>query len=376
MRLPTSFHRRKVSQMQERLAGQGLDGLLILNPANIWYASGFFHVPTERPIGVFIPQSGQPIIFIPKLEEDAVQECWIKDVRVYFEYPGRTHPVAWMCKQLETRRLGIDNVSHNTFLVAQGEVEEIQPSDIVSQMRLTKDPEEVELLEIAGKFADYAVETARAAAKPGVSEIEILKASQEAVLDRMNRELEEIIYTWGGVTGGLIYSGLHSAFPHGMPSTNQVKAGDVLILSMGAGVGGYRCESERTFIVGEPTARQRELFEVMATAQQAGSDALRPGVRCCDVNEKCLNVIRQAGLQEHIKHRMGHGKGLEGHEPPWIEEGDETVLEEGMVVSSEPGIYVPGFGGFRHSDTLLVEEDGARSFTLYPLQLEDLLIPV
>jgi Xaa-Pro dipeptidase len=376
MRLPVSFHQRKVSQIQEQLANQKLDALLILNPSNIYYTSGFFHVPTERPIGVFVPQSGSPIIFIPKLEEDAVQKCWIKDVRVYFEYPGKTHPVVWMCQQLGVERLGIDNVSHNTFLIAQQEVKEIIPSNIVGEMRLTKDPEEIELLEAAGKFADYAVETARAAAKPGVSEIDILKASQEAVLARMEKELDEIIYTWGGVTGGLIYSGPRSAFPHGMPSINKVQAGDVLILSMGSGVGGYRCESERTFIVGKPTARQRELFEVMAEAQRVGNEALHPGVRCCDVNEKCLNVIRQAGLEEYIKHRMGHGKGLEGHEPPWIEEGDETVLREGMVVSSEPGIYVPGFGGFRHSDTLIVTAEGARSFTHYALKLEELIIPV
>jgi len=375
MRLTTSFYRRKTAQMQQQLAEQGLDGLLILNPANVWYASGFFHYPTERPLGVFVPQSGEPTIFVPKLEEDAVQRCWVKDFRVYFEYPGKTHPVVWMCQQIGARRLGIDNISHGTFLIAQDAVEELVYTNIVSNMRLTKDPEEIELLDAAGKFADYAVESARAATRPGVTELEILQASRDAVLARMQRELSEIVNTPGGISGGLIYSGPRSAFPHGMPSTNRVKAGDVIILSMGASVGGYRCESERTFIVGEPTGRQRELFEIMAKAQRVGSQALRPGVRCCDVNAKCLDVIRKAGLEEYIKHRMGHGKGLEEHEPPWIEEGDETILEEGMVVSDEPGIYVPGFGGFRISDTLLVTADGARSFTQYTRKLDEMIIP-
>jgi Xaa-Pro aminopeptidase len=111
-------------------------------------------------------------------------------------------------------------------------------------------------------------------------------------------------------------------------------------------------------------------------AHQTGADVLRPGARCADVNRACLEVIRSAGLGEHLRHRQGHGIGLGMHEPPWLEDGDPTVLEPGMVVSDEPGIYVLGEAGFRISDSLLITDDGARPFTSYPRRLEDVVIPI
>jgi Xaa-Pro dipeptidase len=104
--------------------------------------------------------------------------------------------------------------------------------------------------------------------------------------------------------------------------------------------------------------------------------AAKPGVRCCDVNEAALNEIRSAGYEQFLRHRMGHGKGLQEHEPPWVEAGDRTVLEPGMIISDEPGLYVPGYGGFRHSDTLVITETGCRRLTNYPRDLEHSIIPI
>jgi Xaa-Pro aminopeptidase len=133
-------------------------------------------------------------------------------------------------------------------------------------------------------------------------------------------------------------------------------------------------EGERTFVLGEPTGRQRELYETVLAAQQRGAELLRPGAVCSEVNKACLDVIRAAGLGEHLRHRQGHGIGVGMHEPPWLEDGDNSVLEPGMVVSDEPGIYVTGEAGFRVSDSMMVTETGADSLTCYPRRLDDIVI--
>lgn len=156
----------------------------------------------------------------------------------------------------------------------------------------------------------------------------------------------------------------------------KVRPGDVVEASFGALVSSYQAESEHTFFYGEPTSQQISCFNAMYEAWQAGMEAAKPGVRCSEVNEAALSVIRSAGYEKYLRHRTGHGKGLEEHEPPWIAQGDETVLRPGMIISDEPGLYVPGYGGFRHSDTLVITETGNRRLTHYPRDLESSIIPI
>jgi Xaa-Pro dipeptidase len=146
------------------------------------------------------------------------------------------------------------------------------------------------------------------------------------------------------------------------------------MLSLGCAVGGRYVEGERTFILGEPSQEQVRCYETIRAAQQTGIDTLRPGLTCAEANGLCLQVIRDAGLGQFIQHRQGHGIGLGMHEPPWLEDGDDTVLEAGFVVSNEPGIYIPGHAGYRISDSMLVTDEGARPFTSYPKKLDDVVV--
>jgi Xaa-Pro aminopeptidase len=148
------------------------------------------------------------------------------------------------------------------------------------------------------------------------------------------------------------------------------------MLSLGCAVGGRFVEGERTFLLAEPTDEQRRYYEVVREAQQTGTEAIRAGARCADVNRACLDVIRTAGLERYLRHRQGHGIGLGMHEPPWLEDGDDTVLEPGMIVSSEPGLYIPGHAGYRISDSVLVTEEGPKPFTSYPRSLQDAVLPL
>jgi Xaa-Pro aminopeptidase len=127
-------------------------------------------------------------------------------------------------------------------------------------------------------------------------------------------------------------------------------------------------------IVGKPTAKQKRYFNVMVKAQEAAFEAFKSGVKCSDVDRATINVFKKAGLMHLVKHHTGHGLGLEGHEPPWLDIGNEESLRAGMVVSCEPGIYETGFAGFRHSDTVLIREDGAEIITYYPRNLDELII--
>jgi Xaa-Pro aminopeptidase len=165
-----------------------------------------------------------------------------------------------------------------------------------------------------------------------------------------------------------------SAIPHSIATKHMIKHGDIIIGEVGVDIGGYSCELERTMIVGEPTAKQKRYFNVMVKAQEAAFEAFRPSAKCSDVDKATINVFKKAGLAHLVKHHTGHGLGLEGHEPPWLDIGNHEPLRAGIIVSCEPGIYEVGFAGFRHSDTVLITEDGAELITYYPRNLESLII--
>lgn len=374
MKLNTDFYQKKLHQIQDQLSNEELDALLLFEPTNIAYATGFFHLRTERPLAGVIPQEGTPLLLIPLLEVDHVPDN--VEVETYFDYPGPVNRIEWIKSHLKNRsftKIGIENsLSVGSYAILK-ELK-VAPTDIISFMREVKEPEEIALISKAAEYADYAVERAVHHTRPGVTEFEINERTRMDVSERMLEELEEIVPVQGGLCGGLVGSGENGALPHGMPSSKKVQQGESIILSFGAAVGGYHAESERTAFVGTPTEKQKEAFGVMAEAQKTGGEAVKEGEKCCDVNEACLNVIKGTAYEKYLRHRMGHGIGLQGHEPPWIEEGDETVLKSGMVISNEPGIYMPSFGGFRHSDTVLVTKEGAKSLTTYPKDMNSLII--
>jgi Xaa-Pro dipeptidase len=374
MKLKDDFFQKKIHHIQEYVHRKGLDAVLLFDPANIAYATGFFHLQTERPLAAAIPKEGMPLLLIPLLEIDHVPAY--AEVETYFDYPGKVNRIEWIKSQLEHRSLtnvGIESSMSISSYEILSDLD-IHRTSIISDMRQIKDPDEIALISKAAEYADYAVERAVYHTKDGVTEFEINEKTRMDVSERMLEELEEIVPVQGGLSGGLVCSGENGALPHALPSSKKVKKGESIILSFGASVGGYHAESERTAFVGSLSEKQKDAFDAMAEAQKTGGDAVKEGEKCCDVNDVCLHVIREKGYENYLRHRMGHGIGLQGHEPPWIEEGDETVLQHGMTISNEPGIYIPGFGGFRHSDTVLVTKEGSVSLTKYPKDIGSLVI--
>ena len=376
MKLTTEWYQHKTNQIQTQMAREELDGLLLLDPYNIYYATGFFHQTTERPLGCFIPKNGLPVFFVPLLEKDMAEATWVKDVRSYFDFPNVIHPIIWMLREIRVKHMGIDQLKVRDWQLVLAEKPDARINDLVYTMRLVKDPEEISLLETAGVYADHMVAMTREAVLAKLSETDAFIYARDKTVERMQKELGELVFVNNGLVNGAVLYGEHSAFPHGLMTDRKPSPGDVIEGGFGALVCTYESESEHTFLYGEPNQQQVSYFNAMYGAWKAGMEAARPGMRCSEVNEAALRVIREAGYEQFLRHRMGHGKGLEEHEAPWVEAGDQTVLLPGMIISDEPGLYVPGYGGFRHSDTLVITEDGCRRLTHYPRDLEHSVIPL
>lgn len=386
-RLPPEWYRRKITQIQEEMARRKLDALVLLNAHNVVYTTGYFHLPTERPLAALIPKSGDPALFIPALETDQVKLWWVKDFEAYFDYPGPVNRVRWIFERvakrgLGTGRVGIEEATPSRMREIKHGVpkaEIVEAGDLIEHLRWVKDEDELKVMRRGMYFADFYVQAARDFVQSHgiVSENEILKASADALADKMGAELKEVVGV--GIDppfGGLVPFGKRSAFPHAVPSTDRLKKGDALILSLGAQVGGYVVEDERSFSIGKPTDYAKRLFDAMLASHDAGVENLKEGAIAEDVDKKSLDEIRKAGFEKFLKHRTGHGIGLESHESPWIAEGDKTVLKQGMTFSCEPGVYDPDWGGFRHSDTVIVGKDKGEVINKYPTRLEDMVIEI
>ncbi|RIV36740.1 M24 family metallopeptidase [Micromonospora radicis] len=384
MRLPESFYSSVRTRLGEALDERGLDGFLATSPPDVAFLSGFFYIATERPVYLWMPRDGEPLLVIPRLDEEyAAQQGVTLPTVSYFEYPGVVSAEETLAAALSRpggagRRIGVSaGVSLATYRALSRAIggTELVTTDAVAKLRLRKFPEEIPFHEAAARICDEMLAAGRALIEEALTsggplprEDEIARHVIGYGTDRMYAEYDLVVYTTK-LAGGLVYAGPNSALPHGLPTRRRVQPGDTLILSLGAAVASRFVESERTFVIGEPTAEQVRYYEADRQAQEVGTQAMTAGRSCAEVNKICLDVLREQGLGDYIRHRQGHGIGLQNHEAPWVEDGDDTVLAPGMLLSSEPGVYVPGHAGYRISDTVLVQESGPRRLTRYPRDL-------
>lgn len=370
MPLGEDFYRRRVQALQAHIREQAWDGMMLSGVENIIYISGFIHSPSERPLSLFVPPDGDPTLFVPLLEQENAADTWITDIRTYFEYPAPVPPFVTMMQHIDGSTIAVDEVPVTPAEVEQDALtipefwDRIVHDEIVDTMRYIKEPEEIACIELAAQYADYCLayilETAPDIIQQGGTELDILDASMGATLTKMREDLGERYGRRLLKVTGTVHSGYRAALPHGEPIARVPQPGDTLIAGIGAAVAGYHAESGATFLVGEAVEDRMRCLEVAAASDAATVAALRPGTDCAAVNEAALTVIRDAGYEDAIRHRIGHGMGLKGHEAPWLAPGDATVIQPGMVFSCEPGIYRPGNDGYRTINTLLVTEGEAR----------------
>jgi Xaa-Pro aminopeptidase len=216
--------------------------------------------------------------------------------------------------------------------------------------------------------------------QPGLTEVEVSqRASNEATLAMLDAigpiYRAQNAFFEGASAGYRGQIGRNAAIPHSLTANIVFRAGDVLVTGASAPVWGYLSELERTMVIGEPAAEQRVMFDHMVALQDIALEAIRPGVKCSDVDRAVRAYYEEHGLWDYWKHHVGHCIGLRYHEGPFLDIGDDTEIKAGMVFTVEPGLYADGLGGFRHSDTVAVTEDGIEFLTYYPRDLDSLTLP-
>jgi Xaa-Pro dipeptidase len=244
----------------------------------------------------------------------------------------------------------------------------------VEAHRLVKSPDEVEMIQRAARYADRGVNELLAAAYHGAT-----VAEGFARTGALTRSIHRDVVDWEVLTTRVLmatWAAPRSAQPHSVPDLNdRLREGPHVALAV-VRVNGYAAESERTFFTARPSLESRRAFRAMEEARALAFRMIRPGVACGELDAAVNEFLRAEGYagEECRLHRTGHGFGLGTHEGPWIAEGSTDVLAEGMVVSVEPGVYLKGLGGFRHSDTVLVTRDGYECLTRCPSDIESLTI--
>lgn len=358
------------TRLREALAGtpNPVDGILLLEHANVLWASGFDHSPSERPLGLYLPSEGEPTLFVPRLEVEHAEEVPDVRIEVYEEFPGIRHPVRWMHDRIAVRsdrptRWAVDTLEARLYATVRADGHEIVLSDAATLARAVKQPEEMELVRSAARYADACLEWilrhGGAIISGGGSEIDVLRGGVGATRHLMDDELGRRFPSSQLHVVGTVHSGPRAALPHGRTGSRVPRAGEVLIAGIGAKVGGYHAESGATFVVGEVREDQARALAAADACGRAAIRATRPGIACHEVHAAAMEVLDEEGFTPHVRHRIGHGMGVEGHEAPWLAPGDATLVQPGMVFSNEPGIYRPGIDGYRTIDSMIVGADGA-----------------
>ncbi len=388
---------RRVERVRRELEVRRLDALVLFHPTRMAYVSGFFHLSTERPMAIVVPLNGGLGALIPHLEQEHIAKApGVTRTRVYPEYPsgGTKHPMLHLADLLTEmgldargRRLGYDSNGYldvNGYdgpslseVVAEG-VEAVRARDIVDRLRAVKSQAELAFIKESCVWGNLAHRLMQEKLALGRTELDIsLEASTEAsraMIAALGPSYQPLTMVWGSPALAMFHAGANTSLPHGLSNSTGLRRGDVLVTGAAADVGGYVSELERTMILGEPTPEFERHFDLMLQLQQAGFDALRPGRTLAEAEADVSHAFVELGVGGLQRHHTGHSIGLEGHEAPFIDKGDETVIEENMVFTVEPGLYVPGLAGFRHSDTVVVRNDGAERLTYYPRDLESLIV--
>lgn len=387
-------YKRRIERVRKILAKGKLDALYLTNATSMFYLTGYSFISTERPAALVIPLDGKITFLGPLLEKDHVplETRIIEDVRTYLDYPGEKHPIKCFAEFLKEMGLARKRMGTDSKAGASGmwgykgqpltkelrEAKFLDAGELIPSMRLVKSEEEIALMRESAKWANLAQTLLQEYVADGSWDVEVaLAATQEAsaiMKKTLGPEYVPLRSTYPVNAGFRGQIGEMSAIPHSTATPRTIRKGDVIIGEVTVDMGGYSCELERTMIFGKPTTKQRRYFNVMVEAMEAAFRTFKLGAKCSDIDKATIAVFKKAGFAHLVKHHTGHGLGLEGHEPPWLDVGNDELLRSGIIVSCEPGIYETGFAGFRHSDTVLVTEEGAELLTYYPRDLESLTI--
>jgi Xaa-Pro dipeptidase len=376
LRISDNERRQRITAVQAELQAGELGAFVVSSREGIFYLTGLVCDPLERPMFLVVLPDRQPAFVVPVLERDHICDTLRTDnVEVYSEFPA-PQGKRWDDKLREvldgTANIGVEP-SLGYELVRRLEGFRVQSSSLLDGLRVRKSPQEIELIRHASRFAVLGVRRLLAASYRGATVAEGF-AETRTVVRRMIAEIDG----WEPLSNRALmatWAAPRSAQPHSIPRlTDRLGSGPHVALVLTA-VRGYAAECERTYFTWKPAPEVRRAFEVMLEARKLAFDMARPGTACSRLDAKISRFLSDQGHDANRLHRTGHGIGLARHaEAPWIADGSDDVLSPGMVMSIEPGIYLPGIGGLRHSDTVLITEQGPECLTPFPTDLDSLTV--
>jgi Xaa-Pro aminopeptidase len=346
-------------------AEAGLSGVLVTPGPDLLYLTGYAPVAiTERITMLVVTSGAEPTMIVPILERpDAEDAAGAPELRIV-DWTDGSDPYAATAALLDPEgRYALSDSAWSMHLI--GLQERLPDSRYVSMtealpmLRAVKDADELERLAAAGAAADAAYEEIVTVRFAGRTERQV--AADLADLLRKHGH-SQVDFT-------VVGSGPNGANPHHEIGDRVIQDGDMVVLDFGGLKHGYGSDTTRTVHVGEPTADEQAVHDLVRHAQQAGFEAVRPGVACQEIDRVPRRVITDGGYGEYFIHRTGHGIGLTTHEPPYMVEGETHLLQPGMCFSIEPGIYLPGRFGVRIEDIVTVTEDGGRRLNSTPHEL-------
>lgn len=346
-----------------------LELVALIPGANLRYLTGLsFHLMERPVIGLFF-QSGQPRLLVPELERAKAAAAPVElALYSYGEAEGDSLKALQAgTAGLEQRQLAVEPLRMRYFeldLLQQclPAASVVSAGGALRPLRLNKSEQEMAAMQRAAEIAEQALDETLPLIRIGMSERQLASELSLQLL-RAGSEPETPF-------SPIVASGPNAALPHAVPTDRKLAAGDTLILDWGATHDGYISDITRTFALGELDDELRAVHQIVVQANAAGRDAAGPGVSCGAVDAAARAVIDQAGYGEYFIHRTGHGIGMEPHELPNVRAGEATELTPGMAFTVEPGIYLPDRGGVRVEDDLVITEDGSRSLTQLPRELQ------
>lgn len=347
---------RKVIENMERA---GLSQLVISDPSSIFYLTGISIDPGERLLALLVKADGSVTLFNNRLFP--VQER--EGLSIVYHSDGED-AIQGLAESVSHGLLGIDKVWPARFLLQllaiYSGLKPVLGSESVDDARKYKDAEEIELMRAASRVNDAAMADAIKALRPEISERKMVGIVGEL----------HVKHGADAALPQLIAYGAGCSEPHHDSGPSLMKAGDSVLLDIFAPVNGYCCDMTRTVFYKSVSAEQRKVYEIVKAANRAGIDAVRPGVAMQEIDAAARRVIEEAGYGQYFTHRLGHGIGLDVHEPPDCSNTSDAIAEPGMCFSIEPGIYLPGRWGVRIEDLVLVTEDGVEVLNAYTRDLQ------
>ena len=349
----------RIKRLRSRLNKAEIDALLINNPQNRQYLTGF----TGTAGVVLISEEEAELITDFRYIEQAKDEA--QDYKIVKQGDNKLETINRLLEDAGIKRLGFeaDEITYQQYGKYKDElnVELKATTGLVKELRQTKDESEIEKISRAVEITDNAFATIQDKLEVGVVE-------QEIAL-----ELEFLQKKQGAAKnafGFIVASGARGALPHGVASEKEIAAGDLVTMDFGAVYHGYHSDMTRTVMVGgEPTEKQQEIYHLVLEAQQAALEAIGPGKIGSEIDRVARDIIADAGYGPNFGHGLGHSLGLEIHEQPRFSRQDDTVIKPGMVITVEPGVYIPDWGGVRIEDIVVVREDGCEILTNSPKEL-------